>query len=160
MAFSWDDVGRNKAKHMELVGKRFGSEIIGIPDYFINQEPLTPILVFAVDSILARKSIWEVVKDQYDLFIDMRTGYASSIVYSWKRGEDSQKWRDTLETEEAEVPCGAKAVAHNCLIPVAIAAGVITNYSNNIPVTLNYYEFDLNTMLGNKHVEIAGEVFT
>ena len=157
MAFSWNDLNRNKAKHMELVAKRMGSQIHAIDDYFVDQEPLTPILVMAVDSLAARKNIWEATKDQYEFYVDMRTGYALSAVYTWKRGEVSDQWIESLDMPEIEVPCGAKAVAHNCLIPAAIAAGAINNYSKELPVDMEYSFFDLNTMMGERRVRVAGE---
>lgn len=151
-AFSKTDLGKTKVKALSLLANRWESDLIGVEDYYIDEDPLTPILVMAVDSLAARKYIWENAKGKYRLYIDMRTGFTGSAVYSWT-DEPSEMWLSTLDMEDAAAPCGAKSVAHNCLVPVAITAGIINNYSyGDRLIKVNMWEQDVSSMICNKDI--------
>jgi molybdopterin/thiamine biosynthesis adenylyltransferase len=86
---------------------------------------LAPVIISAVDSINARKGIWEVVKSLPFLwYLDARMGAENFMLYTVRRG--NHQWYDEAlarqdENAVEELPCTAKATIYTS----AISAGMI-----------------------------------
>jgi molybdopterin/thiamine biosynthesis adenylyltransferase len=77
---------------------------------------LAPVIISAVDSINARKDIWEVVKSLPFLwYLDARMGAENFILYTVRRG-DHDWYDDALSRQDesavADLPCTAKATIY------------------------------------------------
>jgi hypothetical protein len=86
---------------------------------------LAPVIISAVDSINARKGIWEVVKNiPFLWYLDARMGAENFMLYTVRRG--SHQWYDEAlarqdENAVEDLPCTAKATIY-CS---AISGGMI-----------------------------------
>lgn len=83
----------------------------------------SPVIVSAVDTINARKEIWEAVKGKFVWYLDARMSAEEFQLYTVKPGSD---WYETFihsldESDVPELPCTEKATIYTA----AMAAGWI-----------------------------------
>lgn len=116
-----EDLGKNKAEAVAKIIEDFeGVEVEAVPEKFCTDEidasEIEPnsIIIMAVDSMKARKEIWNIVKKSMaSIVIDGRMGLTALNVYSVDPSNTFQvsKYEETLWNDDqvAEVPCTAKA---------------------------------------------------
>ena len=133
--YTLDQIGQNKTEALkDTILKLTGQDIISVPTKFEEWviETLPKIIICTVDSIEARKSIWEKLKiprtPNFDIFIDARMAgeflrvlcVAPLNDYSVKLYE---KGLNSIVKPHEEV-CTARSIIYN----VFSCAGIIANY--------------------------------
>lgn len=119
------------------------SDFIGMDiDYRVAKWDGTPstIVISAVDSMTARKEIWEQLKQQYGvaLYIDARMGGEKMRLFSCTPTDpDHQKaYETTLYSDEqaGEEECTAKAIAYNTFVIGGLVASMVKHFLKKEPV--------------------------
>lgn len=95
---------------------------------FVGQRPLESVVVSGVDTMDARRTIWQWIHSNavlVPLYIDGRTGGEIIEVHTVRPcyEEDIEWYEKTLEHEGAPLPCGARSVGY----AARIAAGLIAS---------------------------------
>lgn len=119
--YPYKAIGHNKAEYLQKLIKGFANvdivasrEYLNAEDYVFNEPNL---IISAVDSMAARKMIWEMAKrDKCKYFIDPRMGAESSLLYvmSPTDAKDISSYEKTLYSDDNAVQerCTAKATIY------------------------------------------------
>lgn len=128
------DIGSPKVKALGEIIKDFtGVKIIEKVERYENQELPKGIVVSGVDSMIARKKIWESIKGNPDvqLYIDARMGGEVLRIFTVNPmdPDDVDGYEKTLHSDEEALPlpCTAKAIIYT----VDITAGIICSQIKN-----------------------------
>lgn len=111
------DVGKPKVQALkEIIGELAENcEVTAIMEEYINQ-PLSGIVVSAVDSIAARKKIWQIVRYNplVPLFIDGRLAGKTLEIYTALpfQVESVNRYEKTLVGETTPLPCAQKGIIY------------------------------------------------
>lgn len=123
-------IGKNKTESLkELLIDMAGVEIESEPYVIIKESPISfdaDIVILAVDSIEARKMIWEqFIKNKFGikLLLDPRMGGESYRAYALRPTDTlaQSKYEATLYEKEDETPCSERSIIYN----VAILSGML-----------------------------------
>lgn len=128
------DFGKHKTDCLKEICQEFtGIEIVSKPEKYVDQK-LKGLVVSGVDSMEARKTIWEKIKynPAVDLYIDGRMGGETAIIYTVKPCDpDSvREYEKTLHSDEesAEIKCTAKAIIYNVFMIASLIASQVKKY--------------------------------
>lgn len=133
------DIGKPKpkalAEHLEAINPEIVS--FAICEKFDATERLGDVLIFAVDTMQARKEFWNVIKNgevesRPKLLIDARMGggqleiytLVANEEYSWDE-DDYAKYEATLVDNPDSDPCGARFISYVSMITGALIANQI-----------------------------------
>ncbi len=114
-----DDIGKPKAEAVREIVKDFTGVEIDARNEEYKDQPLSGIVIAAVDSMKTRKIIWENVKSkpQVKLFIDARMGGEVARICSINPCDmdDVEFYEKTFYSDEEaeEMSCTARSVIYN-----------------------------------------------
>lgn len=130
--FRPSDLGTSKViASRRLLGEFARTKVEVVPERYTKDSPaLAGITISAVDSMAARKEIWEAVSGnpKVPLYIEARMGAQALRIYSLQKPLDTKQtawYEETLYTDEKalKAPCTAQAIMYT----VMVAAGFISN---------------------------------
>jgi len=131
--YSEADIGRYKCEALWNLMEQFCGFT---PDVILHRyadQPLTEIVISAVDSMASRKAIWQSVKKQpqVQLYIDARMGLETLIVHSVRRS--SRKYAKSLHTDSdgLQEPCTARTICYTPLMASAVICNLVKRYVNS-----------------------------
>lgn len=101
-----------------------------------ESQPLSGIVVSGVDSMSARRTIWEGVKahkDFVDVYVEARMGAEVGMVYTINPKDEVQsKWyEDNMlysDLDALEIPCTARAIIYNTFMIAALISSQVKKY--------------------------------
>jgi molybdopterin/thiamine biosynthesis adenylyltransferase len=134
--FRFSDIGKNKANALnELVKDFTGVDISFYPSRYEGDRQLKGIVISAVDSMKARKMIWDAHKDfalGTKLIIDPRMGAEDALCYAMNpmSEKDCASYEKTLYTDEAAVHerCTAKSTMYTALALASHVAKIVKDF--------------------------------
>ena len=114
-------LGRPKVEALSDMIRDFTGVDITMHGEWTKKEPLSSVVVSAVDSMVVRREIFDTIKDNPEVlyFVDGRMGGNQLEVYTCNISSmaDKRRYNKTLCTDEetADVPCTQRAVMYNVL---------------------------------------------
>jgi len=159
--FTMDQIGMNKGEAVAANAANFsGAELTIIPRKFDKQPVATPILIMSVDSLAKRKAIYDAIKGKDkpypEYIIDVRSGWATIMLFAFHRGDAHKFFLPSMEREVRELPCSAKSVAFNALVGAGWVAAVARNMSMGKPFP---HELSLDHDVWTMDIEIDYSLF-
>jgi hypothetical protein len=131
--YSEADIGRPKVEALWDVMETFCSFTPRAVARRYKDEPLTEVVISAVDSMASRKAIWQSIKKQpaVQLFIDSRMGMETLIVHSVRR--TSRDYAKSLHSDSdgLQEPCTARTICYTPLMASAVICNLVKRYVNN-----------------------------
>ena len=120
--FRLSDVGKFKVEALkeiiqDFTGTEIEAENIEIKEDYEFEIGLNTIIILCVDSIEARKLIYNKIKDFPIKILDTRMGGEgfSLHVVDLDNEEDKKKYEESLDLETKETACGEKAIIYTIL---------------------------------------------
>lgn len=147
-----DDVGRSKVDALQEIVNRFTHRAVTpIPfvgtaaEYAASGLPFGRVVISAVDSLEARKGIWEIISPMLgsvDLYMDCRMGGEQlRIICVSPYNADSvlkyQKKMDAPVTADP-TPCTARAVSYNTFMIGGMVASLVKRYAKREPIGFDH----------------------
>lgn len=118
----------------EQIGEFADCKVVAVPERYVAQ-PLSGLVISGVDSMPARRRIWEDgirFNPNIDLYIDGRMGGLSGRIISVRPADpdDVERYEETLHTDERtqEDPCGERAVMSNTLVMAGLITEVVRQW--------------------------------
>jgi hypothetical protein len=109
-------IGTNKAIALKEECERFGMDIVAIPEMYVDQ-PMTDIVLSALDSQAARMLVWKQIREQKKTFyyIDGRMGGEIIQIFSLdpQAPKVNSNYTPILLAAPDPDPCTARAIAYN-----------------------------------------------
>lgn len=138
-----------KVEALKSVIERFvGEAPVVHQEAITGTELLTGVVIAAVDSIEARKAIWEALRlnARCPLYIDARMGGLAGVIYSIRphNPDDVELYESSLHeaSSAVEEPCTARAIIFNTWLVAALVANQIRKYIVKEPFS-RVISFDL-----------------
>ncbi|HEY3295396.1 MAG TPA: ThiF family adenylyltransferase [bacterium] len=132
-----EDIGKLKCTALSEVMQQFGGHTPNAIAARYDDQPLTEVVISAVDSMVSRNTIFRAVRGQptVKLYLDARMGLDTLIVYTLHpqvREERSRYW-DSLHTDGDSLsePCTARSVCYTPLMAVAVICNMVKRYVND-----------------------------
>lgn len=133
--FDIEDIGKNKAIAIaDKVSKAIGFKIKAIDKIYDGSDDLSNIVIAAVDSMAARKNIFQ--SSQFSsLFINpaMAAEFARISCYEPKRLEEDRKsfFKDWYSDDDAsQDPCTAKSTIYTTNLIAGMIAKIVKDYTH------------------------------
>ncbi|OGL62992.1 hypothetical protein A3C09_03960 [Candidatus Uhrbacteria bacterium RIFCSPHIGHO2_02_FULL_47_44] len=130
------DLGKAKVKALrEIVEEYTGVQIDACNELFTNQ-PVSGIVISAVDSMDVRLAIWEQIKlnPSVDLYIDGRMGGQQYYTYAVSPCDpDHIEWYEARlypSSTAAELPCSARSIIFTLLAQAAHISLMVKQFVN------------------------------
>ena len=130
-----DELGSYKVESLSKTVKLYtGAEVKGFAEMYEDQN-LRGIVVVCVDSMEARRKIWQKVKNNLsvELLIDTRMGAEVALVYALSPIEDHGMYRSSLYLDPVQEPCTRRSICYTALGLSALACGKVKKYLENEP---------------------------
>ncbi|HEY3295673.1 MAG TPA: ThiF family adenylyltransferase [bacterium] len=131
-----EDIGKLKCTALSEVMQQFGGHTPNAIAAKYEDQPLTEVVISAVDSMVSRNTIFRAVRGQpaVKLYLDARMGLDTLIVYTMHpqvREERSRYW-DSLHTDADSLaePCTARTVCYTPLMAAAVLCNLVKRYVN------------------------------
>jgi hypothetical protein len=126
-----EDVGRLKVDALADICRSFsGTKIVAIPEYYADQ-PLAGIVVSGVDSMAARKLIWEKVRYNIGIpvYVEARMAAQVACINTVNPCDpDLVKWYESTlysDKEAMAAPCTERAIMYNVFMIAGLIGGQI-----------------------------------
>lgn len=129
-------IGLHKAEVLSWEMMGFNHSMLAIPhvEPYADQ-PLSGIVISAVDNMAVRKTIWEKVKVNSDvsLYIDARMGAQVGLVYTIKPGDaESVRFFENValysDADAIQLPCTNRAILYNIFMIAALTGRQLRNH--------------------------------
>jgi hypothetical protein len=150
-----DHIGMSKANAMLQLMEQLGGHTPNAMCQRYVDQPLTEVVVSAVDSMAARKEIWQSVrkKTEVKLYIDSRMALQTLVVNAVRPQirEDRVAYSQTLvpDSETIQEPCTNRSIGFTAMMAGSILTSLVKRYVNDehIPqrVVLDLATFTLMT---------------
>lgn len=92
------------------------------------------IIISGVDSMQARKDIWDIVKQHDVFYIDGRMAAEMTRIYALNTSCSilSEQYEETLysDAEAVDLPCTARATVYCCWMIAALITNIVKRYAN------------------------------
>jgi hypothetical protein len=135
--YSDEDIGSLKASAFTRLLETYGGQTPNaIAAKYVNQ-PLSEVVISAVDSMESRKIIWKAVRAQPDvkLYLDARMGLETLVVYAVRPQvrEDRVAYSGSLvsDAEALQEPCTARTICYTPLMAAAVVCNLAKRYIND-----------------------------
>jgi hypothetical protein len=132
-----EDIGKLKCTALSEVMQQFGGHSPNAVATRYEDQPLTEVVISAVDSMVSRNTIFRAVRGQptVKLYLDARMGLDTLIVYTMHpqvREERSRYW-DSLHSDADSLPerCTAKTICYTPLLATAVVCNLVKRYAND-----------------------------
>ncbi len=134
--YRWQDLDQPKAEALRGMLAEFAATRVETRTerYTETSEPLSGIVVCAVDSMAARQSIWNRVKGNPDipLYVEARMGAEVLRVHAVDpNDDDSVAWYETTlydDSEAIEAPCTAGAIIYTVMAAAALIGDLVKRH--------------------------------
>jgi len=112
-----------------------------------TKEISTEIVISSVDSMEARRKIWEALRNKQILYIDTRMAGEYFRIYSLRADneESIKKYEETLIHPDVEAPCGARTIIYNVLQISSLASLFVKKYYKGEEIPF-FYSQDTNNL--------------
>jgi glycine/D-amino acid oxidase-like deaminating enzyme len=134
--YASEHVGKLKVEALKDVIAVFGGNgVDGIGERYADQ-PLSEVVISAVDSMESRKAIWKSVRQQPEvrLYLDARMGLETLAVYAVRPQlfEDRKLYAGSLyaDDEALQEPCTARSVCYTPLMAASVVCNLVKSYVN------------------------------
>lgn len=134
--YSDDDIGSPKANAFIRLMEAYGGHTPNATVARYVDQPLTEVVISAVDSMESRKVIWKSVREKPEvkLYLDCRMGLQTLIAWCVK----PQIWEDRIAYSQSIVPddqthqdpCTARTVCYTPLMAASIVCSHVKRYIN------------------------------
>ncbi|HEY3294034.1 MAG TPA: ThiF family adenylyltransferase [bacterium] len=131
-----DHIGMTKAGAMLQLMEQLGGHTPNATAQLYTDQPLTEVVISAVDSMSARKQIWQSVRQKPDvkLYIDSRMALQTLVVYCVRPGirEERVAYSQTIvpDSETLQEPCTNRSIGYTSMMAGSILTGMIRRYVN------------------------------
>jgi molybdopterin-synthase adenylyltransferase len=135
--YSDGDIGSLKATAFTLLLEAYGGQTPNAVPARYTDQPLTSIVISAVDSMDSRKRIWRAVHDQADvrLYIDARMGLETLDVHAVRPQIKADRVRYTAslcsDAEALQEPCTARSVCYTPLMAASVICSLVKRLVND-----------------------------
>ena len=150
-----DHIGMTKAGAMVQLIEQFGCHTPNAACQRYEDQPLSEVVISAVDSMSARKQIWQSVrqKPEVKLYVDSRMALQTLVVCCVRPGirEDRVAYSQTLvpDSETIQEPCTNRSIGFTAMMAGSILTSIVKRYVNDeaIPgrIILDFATFTLIT---------------
>lgn len=152
--YRFKDIGKSKVESLKDLVLDFTNVPIVSKHEKWEGQPLSGIVIAAVDSMVVRKAIWEGVKDNYRVswLIDPRMAaeYALSFVMDPNSPKDQESYEKTLYTDEHAIQerCTAKATMYTATMIAGYVAKHVKDLVTNEPYArVTHWDIKQNSLL-------------
>ncbi len=140
--FRFQDIDKQKVNALEEIileftGTRIETEDIKIEEDYEFDINLNSLVVLAVDSMEARKLIYEKLKDFPIKIIDTRfggEGYSVHLV-DLSNDEEKERFEASLDSPTKETPCGEKGIIYTVLSLASEICNIVKRLDKGEPTT-------------------------
>ena len=135
--FSEADIGRPKVEALRDVMDSFCSFTPRAVNYPYKDQPLSEVVIAAVDSMSARKAIWKSVRQQTQVrfYIDARMGLETLRVFALNPAirEHRIAYSQSLYSDSGALqePCTARTISYTPLMAAAVICNQVKRYVND-----------------------------
>lgn len=150
--FRKSDTGKKKVRACKSMLQKFSDcDVKAIPEKFDNKQNLSGIVISGIDSMQARKEVWERIKNNLSvpLYIDGRIGGEIIQVFTIQPShiEDIEMYEKALfpDKEAQELPCTARAIMYTGFVVAGLIASQLKKWIMNEQCFCKI-SFDLKTM--------------
>lgn len=133
--YRFSDMNKPKVEALKAICLDFtGVEIEAVNQKFLGKHKLSGIVVSGVDSMDARKKIWDSVKFKpgIDVYIEARMGAEVAMVYTIRPcdPDDIKFYEKQLYTDEEAVtlPCSARDIIYNVFMISALISSQVKKF--------------------------------
>jgi len=150
--YRFGDLGKAKVEGLADICRDFaGVAVETKPERFDGQHSLSGVVVSGVDTMAARKEIWQRVRynPTVQIYIEARMGAEVARIHSVKPCDPSEvRWYETTlysDEEASEAPCTARAVIYNVFMIAALVANQVKKFARAESLAREVI-FDLKTL--------------
>lgn len=137
-----EDIGRPKVEALAAICQQFaGVSITAKHQTFDSSEPLSGVVISAVDSMATRREIWEQgvrYNPMVKFYLEARMGAQEGRIYTLKpcNPDHVDSYEKTLYSDEesVELPCTARAIGYNTAFLGGLMASQVQKLIMNQPV--------------------------
>jgi len=132
-----DHIGMLKANAMLQLMEQLGGHTPNAVCQRYEDQPLTEVVISAVDSMVARKQIWQSVrqKSEVKLYIDSRMALQTLVVYCVRPAirEDRVAYSLTLvpDAETLQEPCTNRSIGFTAMMAGSILTSLVKRFVND-----------------------------
>lgn len=107
---------------------------------YVSQISRSDVVILGVDSMEARRAIWNRNRIDWKLWVDARIGRDQASVFAITRNGEKTTYLNSLEWQTTTLPCGMKATAFICggIVPGFIGTAV-ARWMNGLSVPSEMY---------------------
>lgn len=144
--------GESKVEALKsLVQELTGFELSVKQEKYKDQFDISGLVICAVDSLEARREIWEGIKERFDIacFIDARMALQSGELYCIDPGssDDVEFYEKTISEDNTplQLPCTARSIIYCPLMTASLIGFMTRKYALNEEMPREIY-FDITTL--------------
>lgn len=149
-----EDIGRPKVEALAEIAKSFADGQIEPRAERFADQPLTGLVISAVDSMDVRLSIWERLRFNPDveLYVDTRMGANLAVIHCVRPcdPDDVKRYERHLypSSEASDIPCTARAIVYNTFGVASMVGSIVRKWwlDGGVPRSLQM-DFDNLTFL-------------
>lgn len=143
-----DDIGLSKVEAAKAFLEYMGAQcsVIAHDEFVTAETSLEGVVISGVDSMKARRAIWEAVKynPQIPFFIDGRIGGESLHLLAFNpMDSDLAEWYEEEmlfdDADAAPLPCAARTVIHPPTVLSGLIVCQLTRFFRDMPLTREIY---------------------
>ncbi len=133
--YSDDDIGSLKTTAFRRLLESYGGRTPNTVSARFENQPLTEVVVSAVDSMKSREVIWKSVRDQpqVQLYLDARMGLETLIVHAVRPQikADRVAYTSTIVPDHHAVqePCTARTICYTPLMAGSVICSLVKRYA-------------------------------
>lgn len=156
------DFGRLKAEVLVEVMEAYGAVTPTVITERYTDQPLTEVVISAVDSMRSRKAIWRQLRNHSEVqhYIDARMGLETLVVHTVRPQlrEERMIYARTLynDNEALDEPCTARTICYTPLMAAAVVCNLVKRYVNGeaVPGSI-VIDLTTHTMLTDRLIQTA-----
>lgn len=139
-AYGDADIGTPKASAFIRLIEEYGSHTPNAACQRYVDQPMSEVVISAVDSMQSRKEIWKSVRDapEVKLYIDCRMGLETLDVHVVRNKikTDRVNYTATLysDADALQEPCTARSVCYTPLMAASVVAAIVKRYVGDEPL--------------------------
>jgi hypothetical protein len=132
-----EHIGMTKAGAMLQLMEQLGGHTPNAVCQRYENQPLSEVVISAVDSMTARKQIWQAVrqKPEVKLYVDSRMALQTLVIHSVRPGirEDRVAYSQTLvpDSETLQEPCTNRSIGFTAMVAGSILTSLVKRYVND-----------------------------
>ncbi|MBI2633595.1 MAG: ThiF family adenylyltransferase [Parcubacteria group bacterium] len=149
--YKLDSIGKPKAETLKNDINEYSEAIVEAKNEKYESQPLSGIVISGVDSMAARKAIWNKVKFnmRVPFYIEGRMGAESGMIYSFNPCDPDKikSYEATLYSDEksVELPCTRRAIIYNTFFISSLMGRNVKTFLIGKPVPFEIL-FDLTNL--------------